>query len=109
MNEIKNIFENIPDHIPEELFQEILKTENIKVERIVSKGHSSPDNYWYDQEENEWVILLKGSAGLLFEGDEKAVRLKSGDYINIPSHTKHRVEWTDPDMETVWLAIHYKS
>ncbi len=109
MNDVINIFENIPDHIPEELFQEILKTENIKVERIVSKGHSSPDNYWYDQEENEWVILLKGSAGLLFEGDEKVVRLKSGDYINIPSHTKHRVEWTDPDMETVWLAIHYKS
>ena len=107
MIEIKNIFENIPDHIPEELFQEILKTENIKVERIVSKGQSSKDDHWYDQEENEWIILLKGTAGLLFEGHEKAVILRSGDYINIPSHRKHRVEWTDPDMETVWLTIHY--
>ena len=107
MNEIRNIFKNIPDHIPEELFQEILKTENIKIERIVSKGHSSPDNYIYDQEENEWVILLKGGAGLLFEGDANIVILKPGDYINIPSHTQHRVEWTDPDMATVWLAIHY--
>lgn len=108
MNAVINIFENISDHIPEELFQEILKTKNFKIERIVSRGHSSPDNEWYDQEENEWVILLKGSAGLLFEEDENVVFLKPGDYINIPSHTKHRVEWTDPDTETVWLAIHYK-
>jgi cupin 2 domain-containing protein len=107
MNDVINIFENIPDHIPEELFQKILQTENFKVERIVSKGHSSKDDHWYDQEENEWVILLKGSAGLLFEGHEKALVLRPGDYINIPSHTKHRVEWTDPDMVTVWLAIHY--
>ena len=109
MNEIGNIFKNIPDHIPQELFQEIIKAEGLKVERIVSKGHSSPDNDWYDQEENEWVVLLKGSAGLLFEGDEKAVVLRPGDYIHIPSHTKHRVEWTDPKLETVWLAIHYKN
>ena len=108
MNDVINIFKNIPEHLPEELFQEILKTENIKVERIVSKGHSSPDNFWYDQEENEWVILLKGSAGLLFEEDGKVVILKPGDYINIPSHTKHRVEWTDQDMVTVWLAVYYK-
>lgn len=108
MNDVINIFENIPDHIPEELFQEILQTKNFKVERIVSRGHSSPDNEWYDQEENEWIILLKGSAGLLFEGDEKVVVLRSGDYINIPLHSKHRVEWTDPNMETVWLAFYYK-
>lgn len=108
MNDVTNLFKNIPEHLPEEIFQEILKTENIKVERIVSKGHSSSHNFWYDQEENEWVILLKGSAGLLFEEDGKVVILKPGDYINIPSHTKHRVEWTDPDTETVWLAIYYK-
>jgi cupin 2 domain-containing protein len=108
MNNVINIFEYIPDHIPEELFHEILKTKNIKIERIVSSGHSSEDNDWYDQEENEWIILLKGSAGLLFEGDEKAVVLKSGDYIHISSHTKHRVEWTDPGMVTVWLAVYYK-
>ncbi len=108
MNDVINIFKNIPDHIPEELFQEILQTENFKVERIVSGGHSSPYNEWYDQEENEWVILLKGSAELLFEEHEKVVVLGPGDYINIPSHTKHRVEWTDPDTETVWLAVYYK-
>ena len=109
MNDVKNIYENISNHIPEELFQEILRTKTLKIERIVSKGHSSEISFWYDQEENEWVFLLKGSAGLLFKGDEKVVVLKPGDYINIPSHTKHRVEWTDPNMETVWLAIHYKN
>ena len=108
MDDVKNLYENMPNHIPQELFQEILKTKNIKVERIVSKGHSSEVDYWYDQEENEWVILLKGSAGLLFEGDEKAVVLRPGSYINIPAHTKHRVEWTDPEMVTIWLAVYYK-
>ncbi len=107
MDDVINIFENIHDHIPEELFQKILQTENLKVERIVSKGHSSEEDHWYDQEENEWVILLKGSAGLLFEGDKKVVVLRKGDFINIPARTKHRVEWTDPEMVTVWLAIHY--
>ena len=109
MNEIRNIFKNIPDHIPEEIFQEILKTKTLKAERIVSKGHSSEISSWYDQEDNEWVLLLRGSAGLLFKGDEKVVVLRPGDYINIPSHIKHRVEWTDPNMETVWLAIYYKN
>lgn len=109
MKDVTSIFRNIPDDIPEELYHEIVKTKNLRVERIVSKGHSSLISEWYDQEENEWVILLKGSAGLLFAGDDKAVVLRPGDYIHIPSHTKHRVEWTDPKLETVWLAIHYKN
>ena len=104
---VGNIFVDIPDHIPEELFHEILRTKNLKIERIVSKGHSSKENYWYDQERNEWVILLKGCARLLFKGVDKVIVLNPGDYINIPLHTKHRVEWTDPDTETVWLAVHY--
>ena len=107
MNDISNIFANIPDNIPAELFHEILGRGNLKIERIISKGHSSADNYWYDQDYNEWVILLKGSARLLFEGDAKVIVLNPGDYINIPSHTRHRVEWTEPDTETVWLAVHY--
>jgi cupin 2 domain-containing protein len=109
MNQIRNIFKNVPDHIPEEIFQEILKTKAFRVERIISKGHSSENGYWYDQEENEWIILLKGSAKLLFEDDDQAVVLRAGDYISIPPHLKHRVEWTDPGIETVWLAIHYKN
>lgn len=109
MNDIQNIYSSIPANIPQELFQDILITDTFKVERIVSKGHPSPQAFWYDQDQNEWVILLKGSAGLLFEGNDTIIELKPGDYLNIPAHTKHRVEWTDPDMETVWLAIMWET
>ena len=105
MNDIQNIYSSIPADIPQELFQKILTTDTFKVERIVSKGHASPEDFWYDQDQNEWVMLLKGRAGMLFEGGDGAVELGPGDYISIPAHVKHRVEWTDPDMETVWLAV----
>ena len=107
MNNIKNIFSAIPDDIPQELLEDILTAGSFKIERIVSKGHSSPKEFWYDQDKNEWIILLKGRAGLLFEGSDDIVELKPGDYINILSHLRHRVEWTDPDTETVWIAIMY--
>ena len=79
-------------------------SEGCKIGRIISKGHHSLDNYWYDQEKNEWVMVLKGSAGLIC--DKEIIKMMPGDYINIPAHCKHRVEWTDPDIETIWLAIH---
>jgi len=106
MKNLPNIFENIPDNLPEEIIEDILKTDNLEIKRIISKGHASPSGFWYDQKENEWVILLKGKACLVFEGEKKII-LKSGDYIFIPAHKKHRVEWTDPDKETVWLAVHF--
>ena len=106
---IGNLFENIPDNLPEELVDVLTSKggDGIRIERIVSRGHSSPSGYWYDQDRNEFVVLLKGSAGLRFEGCEDTVVLKPGDWINIPAHGKHRVEWTDPNQDTVWLAVHY--
>ncbi|MBU1659218.1 cupin domain-containing protein [bacterium] len=101
-----NIFAQIPKQLKEELFEELISKDSFKVERIVSYGHSSPQSGWYDQEGDEWVILLQGEAVLSFENSEN-LRLKSGDYINIPAHTKHRVSWTLPQTKTVWLAIHY--
>lgn len=103
----KNIFDDLPAEIPEEIIQEILKAGNVRIERIISKGHSSPKDFWYDQEENEWVIVLQGKARLKFFADDISLDLNSGDYINIPSHKKHRVEWTDPAIETIWLAVFY--
>jgi cupin 2 domain-containing protein len=100
-----NIFDNIPTNTPEELFVSLLKTSNIRIEKIVSYGKSSPDGFWYDQEEHEWIILLKGAARLTV--DDRTIELRQGDYLNIPSHTKHRVEWTTPDEPTVWLAVFY--
>ncbi len=104
---VGNIFSDIPKQIPDELFEMLAEAAHCKIERIVSKSHSTPDDYWYDQEKNEWVMILKGSAGLLFEGSYDIVVMNAGDYVNIPAHRKHRVQWTDPKEETVWLAIHY--
>jgi cupin 2 domain-containing protein len=103
-----NFFGNIPTKLDNELFEEILAGNTFKMERIVSRGHASPEGFWYDQEENEWVILLQGSAGLYFAGKEELVVLHCGDYVLIPRHLRHRVEWTDPHQETVWLAVYYK-
>ncbi len=105
--DIRNIFSNIQKHAPNEVLETILQTQHFKIERIVSHDHASADGEWYDQDKNEWVLVLKGNAGLLFEGDDEMVTMKIGDYINIPAHKKHRVEWTDSNDETVWLTIHY--
>ena len=107
MNDVQNIFSSIPGDIPQELFQDLLTTDAFRIERILSKGQSSPEGFWYDQDENEWLIVLRGSAGLLFEGNDTIIELKPGDYINIPANRKHRVEWTDRNVETVWIAVMY--
>lgn len=104
---LKNIFQNIPESIPKERVNIISETDHVRIERIVSKGHASPPGFWYDQHQNETVILFKGSAGLLFDGKDETIVMHPGDYLDIPPHTRHRVQWTDPDEETVWLAIHY--
>ena len=104
---MNNIYINIPGNLSEEVTEILLKTDIIRIERIISNGQSSPDDFWYDQEENEWIIVLKGKAELLFETGNAIVNLVEGDYLNIPSHKKHRVQWTIPGTETIWLAIFY--
>jgi cupin 2 domain-containing protein len=103
-----NIFSNIPAHFPDELFEPVLKQGGIEIERIVSKGHATPEGQWYDQDWDEWVLLLQGQATLIFACERKPVLLKPGDYLLIPAHRHHRVEWTDPAVETIWLAIHWR-
>jgi cupin 2 domain-containing protein len=100
-----NVFDDLPPTLPDELFTTLLESANVRIERIVSQGHSSPEGFWYDQDQHEWVILLKGAARLRFE--DETVEMKSGHIINIPAHKKHRVEWTTPDEPTIWLAVHY--
>ncbi len=101
-----NIFSLLPEKLEHELFEELLCDKNVRIERIVSQGHTSPENGWYDQEKNEWVVVLEGSGSILFETGTE-VTLKKGDYLNIPAHARHKVVWTDPDGLTIWLAIHY--
>jgi cupin 2 domain-containing protein len=102
-----NLLENLPGDLPEEVFTTLLQAGGVRIERIVSQGHASPPGFWYDQNDNEWVIVVEGSAAIQFEGQAEPVELRRGSYLNIPVHAKHRVVSTDPNQKTVWLAIHY--
>jgi cupin 2 domain-containing protein len=104
---MKNIKARLLENMKEELIETIFQTSGFRIERIISHGQSSAEGFWYDQEENEWVIVIQGSAGLRFENQEGLIVLNPGDYLNIDSHLRHRVEWTDPDQETIWLAVYY--
>jgi cupin 2 domain-containing protein len=105
---LNNIFSRIPSFTQDEICETLLKREVFRLERIVSAGQATPSGKWYDQDTGEWVILLSGSAGLLVEGEEEVFSLKAGDYIHIEPHQRHRVEWTDPEQKTVWLALHFR-
>jgi cupin 2 domain-containing protein len=104
---ISSIFADIPEQLPEELCQTLLTTPCFRIERIVSQGHCSDNDFWYDQTQDEWVMLLKGQARLRFF-DGSTSELSAGDYLLIPAHCKHCVEWTTPAAETIWLAVHFE-
>ncbi len=105
--EIRNLFTPANRRLPEEFSEVLVNAGALAVERIVSQGHASPEGFWYDQERPELVILLKGGARLEFIAPPTQVELKPGDYLTIPPRRRHRVAWTDPEGETIWLAIHY--
>lgn len=104
---VHNLFDGLPKELVDESFETILATKAFRMERIVSRGHGSAEDFWYDQAENEWVLVLKGRAGLLFEGDEQITEMGPGDWVLIPARRRHRVAWTEPASDTVWLAVHY--
>jgi cupin 2 domain-containing protein len=106
MTEISNLF-NDEEAVPAELFTTLVDAANVRIERIISKGHASPEGFWYDQKQNEWVVVLSGSARLSFADQPEPIELQRGDFINIPAHKRHRVAWTTPDEPTIWLAIFY--
>ena len=105
MHDVTNLFAEIPTSLPEELVQTLLSRPGLRVERIVSRGHKSPADFWYDQDEHELVIVLQGAARLQYE--DETVELRPGDWQHIVAHRRHRVEWTDPKQPTIWLAIYY--
>ncbi len=100
-----NLFTDLPAALPEELFTTLLQAPDIRIERIVSHGHSSLPGFWYDQDQAEWVLVLQGAARLQFE--DRVLEMRPGDFVNIPAHQKHRVAWITPDEPTIWLAVHY--
>jgi cupin 2 domain-containing protein len=106
---MQNIYTAFSASGDQEAFEILLQNKALRLERIVSEGHSTPEGCWFDQPEDEWVILLRGSAGLRFDGQPDPIVLNPGDYLLIPAHKKHRVEWTSPTAKTYWLALHYKN
>ena len=104
---IKNLFADLPEEIPDELVDVLAQSGDVRIERIVSTGHRSPEGFWYDQDDHEWVLVLKGEATLRFADDRNLAHMKPGDFISIPAHQQHRIESTSADEPTVWLAIFY--
>ena len=105
---INNLFTPLETLSTSEIFEKLLITPHLILEKIVSTGQATPPGEWYDQDQEEWVILLSGSAGLAFAGEDQVFQLCPGDYVHIPAHLRHRVEWTDACTPTVWLALHYQ-
>ena len=105
---IRNLFAALPSST-DEIFETLLEKPGIKIERIISSGQATPEGEWYDQVNDEWVLLVCGSAGLLIEGESSPRRLEAGDFLLLPAGCRHRVAWTDPEVRSVWLAVHFSS
>jgi len=101
-----NIFNQIPSDLSKEVFELLAQNNGVRIERIISKGQKSPDTGWYDQDESEWVMVLRGAAAISFESGT-VLNLTEGDYVQIEPHEKHKVTNTSTNPETIWLAIHY--
>jgi cupin 2 domain-containing protein len=102
---VRNLLNALPATDAGEAVEAILVAPGVRLERIVSWGHVSPNGFWYDQREIEWVMVLSGGARLAIEGETGERALGPGDALTIPAHCRHRVTWTDPDHPTVWLAL----
>ena len=104
---MSNLFNDIPSNLSEELVTVLAESQHVHIERIVSTGQNSPKDFWYDQDEHEWVVVLKGEAKLVFD-DGESVQMRPGDHVLIPAHKKHRVAWTTAEEPTIWLAVFYR-
>lgn len=103
-----NLFSPLVASRDSEVFETLVETGSLRLERIVSTGHSSPPGEWYDQDRDEWVALLSGSATLRFEDPNELVQLSPGDWLLIPARRRHRVEATATDSESIWIALHFE-
>jgi cupin 2 domain-containing protein len=108
-----NLLKDLPDASREEVFETLLQAQGgpVRIERIVSHGQASPADFWYDQDEDEWVLVLAGGAVLeiLDEAERRqSRRLGPGDSLYLPAHRRHRVAWTSEEEPTVWLACFWR-
>jgi cupin 2 domain-containing protein len=103
---LRNLFDALPEAVADEVFEDLVATDKVRIVRITSNGQTTPEGEWYDQPEHEWVTVLRGAARILVEGQEEQ-GLGPGDTLFLAAHCRHRVTWTDPDQKTVWLAVHF--
>jgi cupin 2 domain-containing protein len=103
-----NLLQDIPVGLNQEFIEKLVDQDSFRIERIVSRGQVSPTGFWYDQDEHEWVVVLTGQAKLQIQGEKDFVNLGPGDTYDLPAHTKHRVAWTAPNLDTIWLAVFWK-
>lgn len=101
-----NLFSHLPSTLLDEQVEILAGNRNTRIEKIISTGHQSPEGFWYDQEEHEWVTVLKGRAEVVFD-DGTTHSLQPGDHLFIPAHRKHRVQWTAPNEATIWVAVFF--
>jgi cupin 2 domain-containing protein len=104
---IANLLSDLPTTKGAETLEKILTGGNFRLERIISNGQCSPEGFWYDQDHDEWVLLLRGAARIRIEGEANDRVLQAGDHLLLRAHQRHRVEWTDPTQATIWLALHF--
>ena len=100
-----NLFERVQTGALQEQITSLIARNGVRIERIVSTGQASPPDFWYDQDEDEWVVLISGQAMLTVEGLPEPLRLTPGSWVDLPARRRHRVEWTQADPPTIWLAI----
>lgn len=105
---IGNLRGAIPDVLPDELFTTLAVGRGVRVERIVSRGHVTEGGAWYEQPESEFVLVTRGHARLEIEGQGE-LDLRDGDFVLLPAYVKHRVTWTTPSEDTIWLAVFFVS
>ena len=102
-----SVLKSIPTDLPTEWVERLAWKKGVRIERIISRGHASPEGFWYDQAETEWVLLVQGAAKIRFEEGDRVIEMRAGDHLLVPSRARHRVDWTTPDEDTIWLAVFY--
>jgi cupin 2 domain-containing protein len=101
-----SLVRNLPDATEDERFEELSRAKSFQIERIISAGQVSPPGFWFDQPNEEWVLVVQGRAEISLLDPDETIHLSIGDWLMIEAHRKHRVEFTSREPLTIWLTVH---
>ena len=82
-------------------YQNILDSENCKVKKIVVNSQHRP-SYQYHHKRSEHWIIISGEA--LVTIDDKEKKCFSGEYIFVPTVSKHRIQNIGSD-ELIFIEV----